>query len=328
MCAFLIYIPYFLLFPTIKIVYSATFLADQAEEVLKTYLSLLASSPSDADFLEEYHAAAKLAYDAVNACPQAHVLELVHEAAFGETSPLGSALYASDVKLAEALNYRNQQFVASNVVIAADGVSADLVKSVATPLLDVFPAGVATKLPVTAYVGGETKVRVDLHGRTQVAVAFPVPAGAAGKATAVVQSLLASRLAEKKVPVTPFIFNYSSGGIFGFTAKGKPCGLEATLAAALGELKAIAGDATGADAAKTKVSVSNFEALDSTASTGKFVDAAVVGDAAVALADARGVSVADVTAAAKAALKATPSYAVYGTTAGVPSYSAVAKLLA
>lgn len=314
-----------------KIVYSATFLANQAEEVLKTYLSILASPAADADFLEEYRATAKLAYEALHANGEAQVLELVHEAAFGETSPLGSSFFAAnadDVSVAEALKYRNQQFVASNVVIAADGVPADLVKSVATPLLDLFPAGAATKLPGSAYVGGESKVRADLSGATQVAVAFPVPAGAAGKATAVVQGLLATKLADKKVAATPFIFNYSSGGIFGFTAKGQPAAVEATLAAAVGELKAIAADATGAEGAKAKVTVANFEALESTAGTGKFVDAVLANESAVALADARGVSAADVAAAAKAALKATPSYAVYGTTAGVPSYSAVAKLLA
>ncbi len=288
----------------------------------------MASPPADADFLEEYRETAKVGYEAFEGCSRAQVLELVHESAFGETSPLGSSFYSSNVSLSEVLKYRNEHFVAENLVVAADGVSADVVKAVAEPLLKLFPSGKATTLPGAAYVGGETKVRVDLGGRTHVAVGFPVPAGAAGKATHVVHSLLASHLAAKKIAATPFVFNYSSGGVFGFTVKGKPAAVEATVAAAVNELKAIAADASGTDAAKVKVSVANFDALESGTGAGKFVDATLSNESVAALADARGVSAADVAAAAKAALKSTPSYAVYGATAGTPSYSTVSKLLA
>jgi hypothetical protein len=44
------------------------------------------------------------------------------------------------------------------------------------------------------------------------------------------------------------------------------------------------------------------------------------------VADARKVGGAAVAAAAKAALAAVPSYAVYGVTAGSPSYAAITKL--
>lgn len=314
-----------------KIVYTATFAADQAAEVLKTYLSILASPAADTDFLEEYRETAKVGYDAFHGCSRAQVLELVHEAAFGETSPLGSSFYSNHVTLSDVLQYRAQHFVAQNLIVAADGVSADVVKAVAEPLLSLFPAGKATALPGSAYTGGESRVRVDLGGRTHVAVGFPVPAGAAGKATHVVHSLLTAQLAAKKIAAQPFLFSYTSGGLFGFTVKGKPANIESTLSAAIDELKAIAnggveGHAVGA--AKNRVSVANFATLESTNGTGNFVHAAVTNHAAGELADVRGVSAADVSAAAKAALKAQTAYAVYGATAGTPSHSTVSKLLA
>jgi hypothetical protein len=50
---------------------------------------------------------------------------------------------------------------------------------------------------------------------------------------------------------------------------------------------------------------------------------AVIADGA----DLRDVSTASVAAAATAALRATPSYAVYGTTLGTPSYATISKLI-
>jgi hypothetical protein len=57
------------------------------------------------------------------------------------------------------------------------------------------------------------------------------------------------------------------------------------------------------------------------------LEAHLRGQNASSAGDVRDVTAASVSAAAAAALKATPAYAVLGATAGTPSYTAVSKLI-
>ena len=111
------------------------------------------------------------------------------EAAFGENSPLGASLYAPSLRklsVSSALQYRARTFVRSNLVVAASGIS----HSALSPLLEAHAAAVpsgggqAATEPgagVGGYVGGDVKVRTDTDGVSHMSIAFPAPAGEAGK---------------------------------------------------------------------------------------------------------------------------------------------------
>jgi hypothetical protein len=113
-----------------------------------------------------------------------------------------------------------------------------------------------------------------------------------------------------------FIKELPAGGLFGFTATADPCIAGELLKSAIAELKAIAGGATdGLEGAKKRVALESVLAVESEGlalptSTGA---SAVTTDAVVA--------------AAKAALAADPSYAVYGTTLGTPSFKSIVTCL-
>ena len=71
-----------------------------------------------------------------------------------------------------------------------------------------------------------------------------------------------------------------------------------------------------------------YDALvESGAASAALLDATLAGVAPETAADLRKVSSADVSAAAKAALGAVPAFAVYGATAGTPSFATVAKMM-
>ena len=80
------------------------------------------------------------------------------------------------------------------------------------------------------------------------------------------------------------------------------------------------------DGDKAKATLSNFLTLEGEDSSGALLEAAIAGVDPAAHADVRNVSSADVSACAKAALAGVPSYAVYGATAGTPSFSTVSKM--
>lgn len=81
----------------------------------------------------------------------------------------------------QVLQYRQHQFVGSNIVIASSGISHDTLKHLTEKYLGSLKAGTVFNT-TSPYVGGDVKLRVDFHGETYIALAFPVPAaGPAGK---------------------------------------------------------------------------------------------------------------------------------------------------
>lgn len=111
--------------------------------------------------------------------------QLVQEAAFGETSALGAPRLATNLKklsVAEVLAYRQAHFVRNNVVVAASGgISQGALDAAVSKHIKAVPAGQAASPAASSFVGGEVKVRVDLDGASRFGLAFPVPAGDAGK---------------------------------------------------------------------------------------------------------------------------------------------------
>ena len=112
--------------------------------------------------------------------------QLIQEAAYGETSPLGSSLYAPSLKalaVPDVLAYRSTHFVKSNIIVTANGISNDRLKEIIDAKGHLIPDGPTTPavaLAPSPYVGGDIKVRVPLSGTSHVALAFPVPSGDAG----------------------------------------------------------------------------------------------------------------------------------------------------
>lgn len=75
------------------------------------------------------------------------------------------------------------------------------------------------------------------------------------------------------------------------------------------------------------MTLEHFLALEGADSTGSLLCAHQRGVAAPAAGDLRNVTPEAVSAAAAAALKANPSYAVLGATTGTPTFAAISKLL-
>lgn len=315
-----------------KIVYEVTTLADRVEPVVATVLDVIGSPLGETYVLAEAKEQAKLHYDAYAADTAAQIKDLVHEAAFGEASALGNNGLAHNLKkldVSEVIQYRNAHFVKENIVVASSGgVSAATLKQL------VQASGINSKSaqpvsPATsAFIGGEIKVRADLDGNTNLAVAFPAPAGEAGKAYQVLAAVLSSRVAAQSICAAPFSFSYSKSGLIGVRTTGTVAVATEQLTKILAQLKAIAAGASETDVVKNKVALENFLALEGEQSAGYLINSLLAGVSPAALADVRGVTAQQVSDAAKAVLKATPAYAVLGATAGTPTYGSIQKLLA
>jgi len=299
-----------------KIVYDVTVMSDGAQEALDIVMQSIASPPYAEYVLDELKPSAQIFYDSFAEDPEAQVASMLHEAAYGEVSPLGGSVYGNLKKLAvsDVLEYRAKTFVAGNVVITANGLSSATLESMLSGSMASFPTASAPPSSVSCpYVGGVEKTRTDLNGMTYLGLAFPIPAGEAAKPYSVLQGILSAK------GLSSFVNNYSSGGLLGICAAGSPSVATSTLQSAIAELKAIATNSSSeVDAIKKKVALSNVLKLEGGDVTGALLSGA---------ADVRSVSSESVSAAAAAALKAMPSYAILGKTAGTPTYADISKLV-
>lgn len=309
----------------------ASVLADKVEPLFKGLFATIATAPHEPYVYEEGRPAVELAYDLYSQNTQAKLKDLIEEAAFGEATPYGNSIYATSadaVSVADVLQYRAANFVKQNLVVTATGLSADaLAKLVEVNAADV-PSGKAVTLPGSAYVGGEVRVKADLNGKVNVALAFPAPVGSAAKPYEVLSAVLGAKLAEKGVPATPFVVAHAKAGLFGVNFATTPEQVEIILKSVLTEVKAISNAAPEVEAAKSKVTIGKLVGLEGKAATSQLLMGALYGESALTLADVRAVTGANVQAAAASVIKSTPSYAVLGTTAGTPSYSTVLSLVA
>jgi predicted Zn-dependent peptidase len=316
-----------------KITYSVTCLPEKAEEAIAAVSEVLTSAPTSAYVVDESKDVADLFVAAHKGCPKSQALELLYEAAYGENTPMGTPVYTSlaDTAAASVSSFRKANFYAGNVVVSASGISIDSLRTMAELYLHGLPSDPpGTLLPIKAspYVGGDMKTRDNSVGSSHLALGFPVPKGAAGEAYKVLAQALSSKIASMPVPkdsVACFLHQGASGGLLGIYSHGQAAAATGFLEAAVAELKAIATAGAGTESAKVKTALDAFLALEG-GKTGATVllDATLSGTSPVA--DSRKVTPASVSSAAKAALAAAPAYAVYGVTAGTPSYAAVTKM--
>ena len=306
-----------------KIVYSVSCLADKVDEVVGVVAEAITQPIGENKFytLEETaKETEKIIMDSRSSDPQAQVEDLLLEAAYGENSSMGKPEYAVNLKhlcAGEVMDFRNTHFKTGNLVISASGLSHETLKSLVDCHFHNMPEGKATSNPAP-YSGGDMKVRVDLDGETYMALGFPAPSGAAS-------SLLAAKL-QNKVAGLGGVTAFSGNGMVGFYAKGDPVAASKVMETAIGELKALSTNAGVTEGDKAKITLSNFLALEGEDSCDALLEAAIKGVDPKAAADVRNISSGDVSACAKAALAGVPAYAVYGATAGTPSFSTVAKM--
>ena len=166
------------------------------------------------------------------------------------------------------------------------------------------------------------KVRTDLDGETYMAVGFPAPASAASTLLAAKLEDSVAKLGAKKGMLSTF----NGNGVIGFVAHGDAAAATHAIEAAVGALKALSADAGVSDGDKARTTLSNFLALEGEDSSSALLEAAIAGVDPSVHADVRNVSSADLSACAKAAIAGVPAYAVYGATAGTPSFSTVSKM--
>ena len=310
-----------------KIVYSVSCLADKVDEVVAVVAEAITKPIGENKFytLEETAKdTEKIIMNARSSDPQAQVEDLLLEAAYGENTAMGKPEYAPNLKhlvAGEVMDFRNAHFKTGNLVISGSGVSHDTLKSLVECYFHGMPEGKPTTT-AAAYSGGDMKVRTDLDGETYMAIGFPAPASAAATLlTAKLEDKIAD-LGMKKGKLSAF----SRNGMVGFTAHGDPAAASKAIEAAVGALKAVGANAGVSDGDKASITLSNFLALEGEDSAGALLEAAIAGVDPSTHADVRKVSSADVSACAKAALAGVPAFAVYGATAGTPSFSTVTKM--
>lgn len=110
-------------------------------------------------------------------------MQYLHEAAYGELTPLGGSLYADHLdNLAEweVSKFAAKTFVTGNIIVSGTGVSHDYLKQLVDTLFVAIPKGPATSTK-SDYVGGDIRIRKDLGGTSYVGLAFPIGSTTSGQ---------------------------------------------------------------------------------------------------------------------------------------------------
>jgi predicted Zn-dependent peptidase len=301
--------------------------AEVAESAFVIISNFFANGPNAHYLIDESKDVAQVAYDNHFSDPASVLSELIHEAAYGEGTPFGSSIYAPNLKGLsgkEVLNFRSANLNAGSTFIAASGVEAKSVQTWAETAFQSLATG-TTKAPSTTFKGGDIKLKAETSGMAYSALAFPIPAGDAGKAYEVLEGSLAAKLAGSSV--TPFIAKYASGGIFGFYSTCNTGETDAKLQSGVAAMKEIAGGKVSVDAAKNNLSLRKSIILEGEGSTSLLIDALRAGSPIDKISKYGDISQSAVSAAAAAALKVNPAYAVLGSTVGTPSYDVIAKMM-
>jgi predicted Zn-dependent peptidase len=287
--------------------------------------------------------------------PGARVSEMLHEASFGENTPLGSSLYAprlSALAASDVLHYRNALFASENVCVAVHGgsLSGDAVTKQLEGLLSTgLPSGKAATFS-GGFSGGEMRVRDDMGGATRASLAFAAPAGNAGKAYEVLRAVLNGAVSSRGSHVqthlhsqthsyrsnsewTDTFFNrYSTTGMVGVNLLGDAKYVSSGLEAFIAELMAVAGGQSTAESievAKKQLQLESY-LVGEVSGADRLLASLVSGSAfetPLSESDYSGVTKEAVAAAAKACLQSTPGYAVLGATYQVPFLAGVAKMM-
>jgi len=103
-------------------------------------------------------------------------VKLIHEVAYGESSPYGSSFYAEDLNFLtpeSVLTFRAKQYLSGNITVISSGVPHEAISALAECYLHRIPVGKST-VPKATYIGGEMKVRSKAKGASYAGVAFPI----------------------------------------------------------------------------------------------------------------------------------------------------------
>jgi predicted Zn-dependent peptidase len=246
----------------------------------------------------------------------------MHEAAFGENSPLGQSFFANSLDSLEAsdvLSYRAANYTTGNIVATASGIPHATFKAMMECNLHDLPVQ-PSSVPASPYMGGDIKVRTSTSGLSHLGLGFPIPVGEE-QVYCVLFGILSSNLADKapKGSLKPFFNNYSTGGIMGFYASGSAMEAAGILETVVAEVKDCQR-VTSIDGMRAKSRLNMALSLNESSS---ITCALLHGHSS----DFSKVTVAAVSAAASAILKANPSYVVSGTTSGTPSIASINKLM-
>lgn len=309
-----------------QIVYSVNAPAEFVDFAIEKVTEAVYSPPKYSHSIEERKSAAALDYDTLKSCPQTALTELLHEAAYGDGTPMGSSLFANDLKkldVGDVMEYRLRNFKTNNLTVLANGLALNSLESSVKGFLSSSEAVPVTNIP-SGYVGGTARMRADLGGDTHLAIAFPAPSGAAGKAYTILKEVLDSRLRNSNSAgshASAFSIPYSDGGLVGvYCAASSATGADELVAKVVKELKAIASSCD-VGSATNKVTLSNMLALEGGCSAADLMLAAKVQGLDISeYADVRNVSSKDVSEAAATALKSNPAVAVLGSTYGLQSF--------
>lgn len=318
-------------------------------------------APVSRDWMIE-HAKRRAAIQNVQS-PCAIVMEMLHEASFGENTPLGGSMYSSSLDslaASDVLHYRNTHFTAENMSVAVHGGSlsgetiASQIDSLVASGLPSSASAAGAGSAVSGFTGGEMRVRAAIAGgATRASLAFAAPTGQAGKAYEVLRVLLSGAVSSQGGRVQTHIhsmthayksnaewtdtyFNaYQSTGMFGVNLLGDAKYVTSGLEGFVAELKAVAGGKSTAEAVdvakkqlqlqsllRGEATVGGADRLLTTLLNGNGLSGTPFSES-----DYSAVTKEDVANAAKAVLKTTPGYAVYGTTYQVPFLTGVTNMM-
>lgn len=334
--------------------YSAEVLRDGTEELVEI-LSDVVTAPKliryDIDEQKEGQFAAIVNDYSSNSVVA--LVESVHAAAFGNTSPLGHGLYASPAKVEELSNKElrdllGKSVVGSNIVVAGVNVDENFA-DIASKYFGTVPSGNGPVTDKPTYVGGEKLVNAPLAKTAQVAIAFPAPglnnikgvhtmgvwqALVGSTEEAASQSRIGLANAAEVESAAAFAFPYSDIGLIGITVSGKDANTAGLLAATAKFAKGSTVEASAAELERAKniYKLKYLSRVESRAGAAEEfgVSALLTGkvpsvEETLKVIDS--ITAADVAALAKSAISAAPSVSVIGTLASVPKYETVVSYL-
>lgn len=297
---------------------------DQAEKVFGL-LSETIIYPLHRNFqLQEEKSRCEVDYSEFASSSINQLEELLHEAAYGENTPLGGSLYANsidDINAEESILFRNREFNTKNFLIVSNGgLSHDSLKSFVEVNFANFSSTSSSQSTPSNYIGGDIRVRrLDLDGQSYLGLALPFNVeNGASQDNQVLSKVLEYKLKELNTStIKPFFKLYSTGGLIGFTVQGSAIEATQQFNDALQQLKNI-----------SSVTDDLINKIVKDLKLAKALKIENENDALSLLTDSGFVNLNSVTAvsvskAATDLLKSKPSYAVLGVTFGTPSYDTV-----
>lgn len=242
------------------------------------------------------------------------LIEAIHQAAYGNDTPLGRTFYVNPKKLTDEdlRAYTANLYTAGNMTIVGAGVSHDALVAAAEKAFG-STTGSSTTPAAAKFVGGASLTRTDCSG-THVALTFD--AGSSRAEAAVFGELVSRQLGG--ISARPFNINFSDSNLFGVHgASSDSCQLTEQIVQAL-KAASSSSDAS-IDAAKLAVKTQQAFAVEHPIGA---VGALVSGTPSV-----DGVDAASVKSFASALLKSTPAFSAVGNTLFTPSHASVSAML-